>query len=162
MTGSISGFQVRFKSASNGPTTFTHCMIHREALVAKKIYPDFNTVLQDAVEVINLIKSRALNSRLFANLFEEMESNFTTLLLHTEVRWLSKGRALTRLLVLKSEIILFLSENNSEFVKLFQNKIWLCKLYYLSDLFEKLNELIVSLQGENANIFVLKTKLKLS
>ena len=60
MTGRFSGFQVRVKSASNGPTTFTHCMIHREALMAKKISPDFNTKLQDAVKVINLIKSCAL------------------------------------------------------------------------------------------------------
>ena len=91
MAGRISGFQIRVKSESNGPTTFTHCMIHWEALVAEKIFLDLNTVLQDAVKVKNLIKIRALNSRLFANFCEEMESNFTTLLLHTEVRCLSKG-----------------------------------------------------------------------
>ena len=36
----------------------------------------------------------------------------------------------------------------------------LCKLCYLSDLFEKLNELNVSLQGENTNIIVLKYKIQ--
>ncbi|XP_013793192.1 SCAN domain-containing protein 3-like [Limulus polyphemus] len=85
MTGRIVGFQVKVKSASNGPTSFTHCMIHREALAAKKISADLNAVLEGAVKVINFIKSRALNSRLFANLCDEMESNFSTLLLHTEM-----------------------------------------------------------------------------
>lgn len=41
-------------------------MIHREALV-KKIAPELNTVFFDAVKIINFIKSRALNSRLFKN-----------------------------------------------------------------------------------------------
>ena len=36
----------------------------------------------------------------------------------------------------------------------------MCKLCYLSDLFEKLNELNVSLQGENTNIFLLKNKIQ--
>ena len=34
MTGHIAGFHPRVRSASDTPTTFTHCMIHREALVA--------------------------------------------------------------------------------------------------------------------------------
>ena len=62
--------------------------------------------------------------------------------------------------MLKSEITLFLTENNSEYVKLFQNEIRLCKLCYLSDLFEKLNELNISLQGENTNTFLLKNKIQ--
>ena len=69
-------------------------MIHREALVAKKLSPELNKVVQDAVKIINFIKSRALNSRLFANLCDEMESDHNKLLLHCEVRWLSKGKAL--------------------------------------------------------------------
>ncbi|XP_013773307.1 SCAN domain-containing protein 3-like [Limulus polyphemus] len=81
MTGRIVGFQIKVKSATNGPTTFTHCMIHREALVVKKMSADLNAVLQDAIKVINFIKSRALNSRLFASLCDKMESNFSTLLL---------------------------------------------------------------------------------
>ena len=36
MTGHTAGFQGRVKSASDAPITFIHCMIHREALVAKK------------------------------------------------------------------------------------------------------------------------------
>ena len=159
MTGHTAGFHARVRSASETPITFTHCMIHREALVAKKISPDLNAVLQDAVKVINFIKSRALNTRIFANLCDEMESEFTTLLLHCEIRWLSKGKALKRLLMLKDEVVIFLTEKNSDLVYLLRNNSWLLKLCYLSDLFEKLNELNLSLQGESTNVFTLKSKI---
>ena len=81
-------------------------MIHREAIVAKKISPDLNTVVQDAVKVINFMKSRALTTRIFANLCDEMESEFTTLLLHCKIRWLPTGKALKRLLMLKNEVVI--------------------------------------------------------
>ena len=107
MTEYTAGFQGRVKSASDALINFTHCMIHREALVAKKLSPELNEVVQDAVKIINFIKSRALNSRPFANLCDEMESGHNKLLLHCKVRWLSKGKALKRLLLLQSEVIIF-------------------------------------------------------
>jgi hypothetical protein len=160
MTGINVGFYAKVKSVSKGPITFTHCMIHREVLAAKKISAELNAVLQDSVKIINYIKSRALNSCLFSNLCEQMGSEFNSLLLHTEVRWLSRGWALRRLVVLKNEVMLFLSERNSDLVKYFQDENWLCKLCYLSDIFEKLNELNLSLQGENTNVFTLISKIQ--
>lgn len=71
MTGQDLGFTA-FVKAGNDHITFTHRMIHREALVVKKIAP----------EIINFIKSRALNSRLFKNLCIDMDSDYTSLLLH--------------------------------------------------------------------------------
>ena len=84
-----------------------------------------------------------------------MDSEFSSLLLHTEVRWLSSGKALKRLIVLKDEVMQSLSESNSDLVKYFQDKNSLCKLDYLSDIFKKLNNLNLSLQGENSNVFTL-------
>ena len=89
------GFYAKVKSLNSGPTTFTHCIIHREALAAKKISSKLSVVLQDAVKIFNYIKSRALNSRLFSNLCKELDSEFSSLLLHTEMRWLSRDKALT-------------------------------------------------------------------
>ena len=100
------GFQCRVKFPSNAPITFTHCLIHQEALVAKKLSPGLNEVVYDALKVFNFIKSRALNARLFANLCDEMESDYNTLLMHCEVRWPSKGKVLKRLLMLQSEVII--------------------------------------------------------
>ena len=94
MTGHAASFQGRVKPASHTPITFTHCMIHQEALVIKTLYPELNKVVQDVVKIINFIKSRTLNYRVFANLCDEMESDHHKLLSHCEVRWLSKGKAL--------------------------------------------------------------------
>ena len=83
-----------------------------------------------------------------------------TLLLHTEVRWLSKGKTLERLLLLQNEIRIFLSQNNSELVRLFHNHNWMMKLCYLADVLEKINQLSLFLQGENTNTFLLKSKIE--
>ena len=48
-------FQGRLQSASDVPITLTHCIIHQESLVAKKLSPDFNIIVQEAVKVINFI-----------------------------------------------------------------------------------------------------------
>ena len=82
---------------------FTHCMIHREALVAKKISPDLDVVLHDAIRIINFIKCR-----FFANLCKDMEADYEQLLLHIGVWWLSKRPAFKRLIALKDEIMIFL------------------------------------------------------
>ena len=82
MTEHTARFYARVQSASDTPITFKHCIIHREAIAAKTTSPDLNVVVKDAVKGINFIKSRALNTRNFANLCGEMESEFTTLLLH--------------------------------------------------------------------------------
>ncbi|GFU53610.1 zinc finger MYM-type protein 6 [Trichonephila clavipes] len=44
---------------------FNHCMIHRQALVAKDMDEEFHNILQDAVSY--KIKCNSLNSRLFFN-----------------------------------------------------------------------------------------------
>jgi hypothetical protein len=62
-----------------------------------KIAPELNKVLQEAVTVMNFIRSRALNSRLFSKLCKAIGSDHDKLLLHAEVRWLSRGRVLRRL-----------------------------------------------------------------
>ena len=74
---------------------FTHCIIHREMLASRKMCPELNSVLTDVVKVINYIKAHALNLRLFEQLCEEMDAERKRLLLHTEIRWLSRGKSLT-------------------------------------------------------------------
>ena len=53
MTGPTAGLHARARSTSDTLIAFTHCIIHREVLVAKNISSDFNTVVQDSVKVIN-------------------------------------------------------------------------------------------------------------
>jgi len=74
----------------------THCMIHCEALVAKDMIEDPAYVFSTCVKIVNFIKARPLNHRLFENMCREMEAEHKHLLLHTEVRWLSRGRVVQR------------------------------------------------------------------
>jgi len=92
--------------------SWTHCNIHREVLVSKNLPDNLKMVLNTSVKIVNFIKARPLQSRLFEKLCEEMGSFHKSLLLHTEVRWLSRGKVLTRLVELREEVALFLKEKN--------------------------------------------------
>ena len=88
----------------------THCVIHREMLASRKTSPELNSVLNDVIKIINHIKAHALNSRLFEQLCEEMDAEYKRLLLHTEVRRLSKGRSLARVYEIREPLQRFFSE----------------------------------------------------
>lgn len=60
--------------------------------------------LNEVIKIINYIKTRPLQSRLFSLLYRDTRSDHEQLLIHTEVRWLSHGRMLTRLFELKDEV----------------------------------------------------------
>jgi hypothetical protein len=67
MTGKKKGLLAHIKNLNNATdVNSTHCIIHREALITKKIAPELNKVLQEAVTVVNFITSQALNSLLFS------------------------------------------------------------------------------------------------
>uniref|UniRef100_A0AAY5KAR4 DUF4371 domain-containing protein n=1 Tax=Esox lucius TaxID=8010 RepID=A0AAY5KAR4_ESOLU len=122
---------------------WTHCMVHRKALAAKKMPVLFDSVLNQSGKMINLIKSRPLNFRLFGVLCQEMGSGHKQLILHTEVRWLSRGRVLQWLYELREE------------VKYLDDTMWHASLSYLVDIFDCLNGLNLSLQGRETHILLL-------
>jgi len=59
------------------------------------------------VKIINTIKARALNHRLFRERLEANDSDVKELLYHTEVRFLSRGKSLTRFIKLRNEVKFF-------------------------------------------------------
>uniref|UniRef100_A0A3B3IL21 Uncharacterized protein n=1 Tax=Oryzias latipes TaxID=8090 RepID=A0A3B3IL21_ORYLA len=158
MTGSAKGLIARIKK-ENPDIKWTHCVIHRAALASKKMSPVLHDVLNDSIKVINFIRSRPLNVRLFRSLYENTGAEHTELLLHTEVRWLSRGRVLSRLFELRAEVHTFLTEHGSPHATMFENTDWLAKLCYLADIFRKLNELNMSLQGKDTSILNLYDKV---
>ena len=121
----------------------------------------FKDVLDNAIKVVNLIKTRALNSHMFkfTIMCNDMGAEHDKLLLHTKVRWLSRGKVLLRLFELRAEVCLFLIDINSPFQNLFCSDVWLSELAYLADIFRFLNELNLSLQGAIVDIFQVSDKI---
>ena len=113
MTGHRTGVVAKVKNVSHPDIMSTHCIIHRKQFVAKKMSPELHKVLSDVIKIINDIGHKALNSRIFETLCKEMGSQYTHLLLHAEVRWLSRGKIVTRLFVLREEIKLFFQQENN-------------------------------------------------
>ncbi|XP_071053624.1 zinc finger BED domain-containing protein 5-like [Onthophagus taurus] len=136
----------------------SHCCLHRHQLAVRRISQKLKDTLEETVQIINFIKKQ-LNSRLFALLCEELSSTHKTLLLHAEVRWLSRGKILTRFVELKDEVRLFLNEHNHKYAAKLNCEIWLQTVCYLADIFSVLNEYNKSLQGININIIKMHDKI---
>ncbi|XP_072401596.1 protein FAM200A-like [Diabrotica undecimpunctata] len=113
MTGHKTGLPSFVRKEGNRDIVLTHCSINRKMLAAKRLSPDLNKVLTTVVKAVNFIKSNALSSRLFALLCEDMGSIHSNLLLHTEVRWLSRGRILARFDELRDEVCMYLDEKKT-------------------------------------------------
>lgn len=69
-----------------------HCVIHQQALVGKVV--DFSHVMTLVVKLINSIRAKALQHRLFKSLMDELDAAHGDLILHADVRWLSRGKVL--------------------------------------------------------------------
>ena len=88
-------------------------------LVGKTLGSDLKEVSNKVVKMVNYIKSRPLKSCLSAKLCKEMGANYANLLLQIEVRWLSRGRALSQVYELKDEMLsVFSLEKQQEFCEL--------------------------------------------
>jgi len=159
MTGRHSGVAKRIKDVSDQGMIFVHCIIHREHLATKRMSVQLNEVFLKVIKIVNFIKSNALNSRLFTILCQEMGSEHEHLLLHAEVRWLSRGKVLKRLLELRLEAETLLKQKHSDLAEFFGDINWVSKLAYLSDIFLQINELNLSLQGNMSNVFILLNKV---
>ncbi|KAJ4932883.1 hypothetical protein JOQ06_029722, partial [Pogonophryne albipinna] len=158
MMGRVKGFVNKVRQV-NPDVQITHCMLHREALVAKAMPPDLTAVLEQAVKIVNYIKSRPLKSRLFSTLCNEMGAEHHGLLLHTEVRWLSRGKVLSRVYELRDELVAFANEHDLPYKEHMDDESWWVKLAYLADIFSHLNDLNIRMQGKNENILTATDKL---
>ena len=117
-------------------------------------------MLNQVVEIVNYIKSRPIKSRLFEELCKSMDSQHVRLLVHTDVRWLSRGRVLTRVHELQKELIVFYDkEKHERFCKYLRCEFWMAKMEYLAEIFGPLNIVNSSMQSRNENILTSTDKL---
>ncbi|KAJ8346731.1 hypothetical protein SKAU_G00281320 [Synaphobranchus kaupii] len=144
MTGRHAGFIAQCKGDPDFPKFLNyHCIIHQQALCAK--VTGFDHVMNPVVKIINGIRSKAKQHRMFKVLLEELSAEYGDLLLHTEIRWLSRGRILQRFLSLLGEIKEFM-QSKGEDASLLEDTEWTLDLAFLTDITEKLNYLNRELQ----------------
>ena len=142
------------KTASPGIMAI-HCIIHRQHLVAKHLSAELHESLQVCIKVVNKIKTFALNDRLFRKLCKDKDEQFQRLLMQIEVRWLSKRNCLRRLYDLYDTVVEFLKETFDNLSIEFSDRH--VDLAYLSDIFDKLNEVNLKFQGKESNLIKVKS-----
>lgn len=137
MTGRHSGFIAHCKKDPDFPKIVNyHCVIHQQAICAKVL--EFDHIMRPVVKIINSIRAKAKQHRSFKLFLEECAAEHGDLLLHTDVKWLSRGKILQRFLSLLGEIKTFM-ENRGEDTNLLTDPDWLLDLSFLTDVTEKIN-----------------------
>ncbi|XP_069486307.1 general transcription factor II-I repeat domain-containing protein 2-like [Ambystoma mexicanum] len=150
MTGRHSGFVACCKADPDFPPLLHyHCIIHHQAICAKVM--GFDHVMAPVVRIINSICAKAKQHRMFKIFLEELSAAHSNLLLHTEIRWLSRGKILRRFLSLLPEIKDFMRSRNEDISQLCSIS-WLLDLAFLADVTERLNTLNCELQGKGKTI----------
>ncbi|KAL4103483.1 hypothetical protein QTP88_018859 [Uroleucon formosanum] len=135
ITGSVKGF-TSFTKKKNENIIFTHCFLHRRSPYDKNISRGFKKSFGSSCE----------------------NSDNSKLLFHSAIRWLSRGRVLSRFYDLSEEIIVFLTIEESKY-KFLRDEKWWTKVSFLTDIFEHLNKLNTSVQGCNENILTSTDKI---
>ena len=125
---------------------FSHCSLHRYALASKTLPLHLMVVMNVAVKVINFIRSRAKNHRLFQLLAEEIGAQHVGLLFYTKVYRPSRGKCLSLLNKLKNKVEIFLRESKNNLHFQFHNEEYVMMLAYFADIFGYLNDMNLSLQ----------------
>lgn len=90
---------------------------------------------------------------------EDFQSEYINLLYHSDSRWLSRGKVLSRVVSLRTEIEIFLTEKKHSLAEKFNNNDWLAKLAFPSDIFEHLNVLNTEMQGRNRTMVDIGEKI---
>ena len=167
MMGIKKGF-MSFAKKQNNDILIVHCYLHRENLAAKDIQANLALVFKEIVFIVNYIKSHSLCTRLFRVFCDEMGAEYSGLLYHSNIRWLSRGKVLQRIASLHNEVGAFLKAQKHELSEQFTDNEWIAKLLFLADFFSHLNQLNTSMQGKDKilldvseDIITFKAKMEL-
>uniref|UniRef100_A0A3B5B1J7 DUF4371 domain-containing protein n=1 Tax=Stegastes partitus TaxID=144197 RepID=A0A3B5B1J7_9TELE len=135
---------------SDHPTVnLLHCIIHQTVLCAK-LSCEMKGAMDTVINIVDHIRSTSsLQHRLFKLLLQEQDTQYSDLLQHNDVRWLSRRRVLQCFFALRKEIVKFLSSQKTkkaEKLSQFMKKPGICGFGC------HLNQLYLQLQGGDANV----------
>ncbi|KAI2646908.1 SCAN domain-containing protein 3 [Labeo rohita] len=120
--------------------------------VVRKTKRALKTTMDSVMAIINFIRSTSsFQHRLFCMLLSEMSAEHHNLLLHNDVRWLSKGKGLERFCASKKKAETHLSRILDNF------RADAC---FLSDIFKHLNDLNLGLQGRDKTVIDLVEQMR--
>ncbi|XP_033987943.1 SCAN domain-containing protein 3-like [Trematomus bernacchii] len=142
-----------------------HCLIHQSVLCAK-LSGELKEVMDKVMRVINFVRgTSSTQHRLFRQLVAESEeATHDDLLLHNDVRWLSKGKALDRFCALLDEVKAFLRLSKiraaADHLALLGDEKFMSNVAFLADIFGHLNQLNLQLQGRGKTIVDMVEKLE--
>ena len=121
--------------------------MHRQALALKTLPDPLHKVLKEAIKTANYVKSRTLNTGIFRKPCADMGLDHLKLLCYTKVRWLSKGNVVAGIFELREELKEFLiMQNQHQLESNLKDNAFMCRLFYLVDVFDQLNRLNLKLQ----------------
>ncbi|ROL42531.1 Protein FAM200B [Anabarilius grahami] len=121
------------------------------------ILEEYAEVMDTVMKLINFLRaSSSLQHRHLREFLPEVDANANYLLLHCNVRWLSKGRVLARFWAVRNEIKMFLAQlkNNKArwFSKFLEDERKINIMAFLVDTTSHLNDLKLKLQGKNNSV----------
>ncbi|XP_061597630.1 protein FAM200A-like [Cololabis saira] len=164
MLGKHRGLVSRLKEIA--PQTHgLHCLIHQSVLCAR-LSGELKGVMDKVMRIINFIRgTSSTQHRLFRQLVSESEdATHDDLLLHNDVRWLSKGKALERFCALLDEVKAFLRLSKmraaDDHLAFLQDEMSMSNVAFLTDIFGHLNQLNLQLQGRGKTIVDMVEKME--
>lgn len=114
------------------------------------------------ISTVNFIRLSALRNCQFQDFLKEIETEYPDIPYFTVVRWLSRGKVLSRFFELRNEIEIFLFDNNRP-LPLLTDSEWVWKLAFLMDITKYMNDFNVfnlKLQGNDVLICDVNTLVK--
>ncbi|MCO5567614.1 hypothetical protein L7F22_021308 [Adiantum nelumboides] len=133
----------------------THCIAHREALAildATKCFPCLSYIDKVANKIYSWIHGSSLRHTGFQNLLNEMNLQVLEVLQIHDVRWLSRGNVMERLVVLMPAILTYWKEGAPAWYKKLRIYKVLFVIHLLADVLHDLNVLNKHFQEDNVDI----------
>ncbi|XP_055701312.1 SCAN domain-containing protein 3-like [Phlebotomus papatasi] len=149
LCGHINGLNGRMLEIIPGLRHY-HCILHQTALSAK--FLSELPAPKKAFKIINGLRGghNSLTHRSLKRYLEENKAPYKDLLMYTEVRWMSRGKALKRLFDLRKEITSFVHRKDvkisEELKKLTSSRKFWKEIAFFTDITGRLNDLNLSLQ----------------